>query len=166
MGAAAVALGMTAGETFTLFATVAALAASAYQQEQQGEFQKKVQQRNADAEEKAARDAEARGLNEGVNAGLVGGAQRGAIRAEFGASGLDVGSGSALDVLSDVAMMTELNKRTAQANASREADFHRLRAGDYLAQGELSRRRGSYDAFGTVLGGSASVYGNYLRFTS
>ena len=146
-------------------ASAAGAAYSAYAQKQAGDFQAAIAKRNADAAEKAARDAAERGLNEGVRVGLVGGATRGAIRAGFGASGVDVGTGSPLDILSDAAMFNELDKQTARSNASREAFSARFQAGNYLAQGSLDKTRGRSNAAGTILSGAAQAYGDYYGAT-
>jgi len=171
MAMAAPAVGVAAGAaagggaaTAATIMTVMATLYAAYAQKQASDFQAAVAKRNADAQNEMARDAAARGLNEGVRVGLAGGAVRGAMRAGFGASGVEVGSGSPLDVLSDAAMFNELDKQTAKSNAEREAYALRVGAGNYLAQSEIDRRRGTMAATGTILSGSAQVAGDYLRY--
>jgi hypothetical protein len=145
----------------TLVASLAATAYSAYAQNQASSFQAAIAKRNAEAAERAARDAAARGLNEGVKLSLAAGQARGAVRAGFGASGVELTSGSPLDVLSDAAMFTELDKQTLRSNAEREAAGFRVQSGNYLAQGSAARAEGRNAAFGTVLGGTSSAFGNY-----
>jgi hypothetical protein len=147
----------------SLVVGIAGTAYSAYAQKQAGDFQSAMEKRNAEAAERAARDAAARGLNEGVKAALAGGQVRGAIRAGFGASGVEVTSGSPLDVLSDAAMFNELDKQTIANNAEREAHGFRLQAGNYLAQASASRSAGRSNAAGTILSGTASTLGNYYQ---
>jgi len=135
----------------------------AYAQKQAGDFQAAIAKRNADAKEQEARDAQARGLNEGVDIALKGGQVRGAIKAGFGASGVETTSGSALDVLSDAAMFTELDKQTAKSNADREAFALRVGAGNYLAQSSADKSSGRNAAAGTILTGTSSAVGNYYQ---
>lgn len=151
--------------TVTLVISLVGTAYAAYAQKQAGNFQAAIARRNAEANEKAARDAAARGLNEGVKTALAGGQVRGAIRAGFGASGVEVTSGSPLDVLSDAAMFNELDKQTTKSNAEREAYGLRVGAGNYLAQSSADRATGRNAAAGTVLSGTASAYGDYYRAT-
>lgn len=143
--------------------SAAAGAYAAYAQKQAGDFQAAIAKRNADAEEKAAQDAQARGLNEGVAQALKGGQARGAIRAGFGASGVELTSGSPLDVLSDAAMFNELDKQTIKANAEREAYSHRVGAGNYLAQAGADKATGRNAAIGTVLTTGSQVAGDWYK---
>jgi len=132
-----------------------------YAQQKASAFQAKMAKRNADAAEQAARDAEARGLNEGVKVGLAGGVARGAQRAAFGASGIVAGSGSSLDILSDMAMYNELDKETAKSNASREAAGFRNQALNIRLQGKADKATSNYNSAGTILTGASQIAGNY-----
>ena len=149
----------------SLVASLAATAYSAQAQSKAASFQNAIAKRNAEAQERAARDAQARGLNEGVRLAMAAGQVRGAARAGFGASGVELTSGSALDVLSDHAMFTELDKQTAKSNAEREAYGMRVQAGNYLAQGQADLATGRNAAIGTVLSGVSSAAGNYYSMT-
>jgi hypothetical protein len=156
---------MSGIETAAIVMTVISTAYAAYAQKAAGDFQAAIAKRNADAATAMARDAAARGLNEGVKIGLVGGATRGAIRAGFGASGVELTSGSPLDVLSDAAMFNELDKQTAKSNSEREQYALRTQAGNYLAQGQLDQMKGNYGAVGSLLSGASSLTGDYYRRT-
>lgn len=149
----------------TLVVSSVATAYSVYAQQQASSLQDAIAKRNADAAEKAARDAEARGLNEGVKVGLAGGVTRGALRAGVGASGVEVGSGSALDVLSDAAMFNELDKQTTQDNARREAAGFLNQKGNFLLQNQLDQSSASSGQIGTLLTGASSAAGNYYNQT-
>jgi hypothetical protein len=137
---------------------------AAYAQRQAGNFQAEVAKRNAEMQEVQAKDAEARGLEEGVRVALAGGHTRGAIRAGFGASGVTVNEGSALDVLADAALYGELDKQTVRANAAREAFAFRVGAGNYLAQANLARSSGRTGAASTLLTGASQFAGDYYRY--
>lgn len=136
-----------------------------YAQQQASAFQTKIARRNSDAADQAARDASARGLNEGVKVGLAGGAARGSQRAAFGASGVVAGSGSSLDVLSDIAMFNELDKETAQSNAEREAFGFTTKGQNIRLQAGADRAAARYDSAGTILTGASSIAGNYYTQT-
>jgi len=150
----------------TLVVSAAAAGYGAYAQKQAGDFQAAIAKRNADQAEAAAKDAAARGLNEGVKIALAGGVTRGAIKAGFGASGVETESGSPLDVLSDAAMYNELDKQTAKSNSEREQYSLRIQQGNYLAQGQADRASGRNAAFGTLLSGTSSAAGNYYSSTN
>jgi len=145
----------------TLVTSLAATAYTAQAQSKAGKFQAQIAQRNAEAAAQAARDAQARGLNEGVRMAMAAGQVRGAARAGFGTSGVELTSGSALDVLSDHAMFTELDKQSTKANAEREAYGSLVQAGNYLAQGRADAATGRNAAIGTVIGGTSQAAGNY-----
>ena len=136
-----------------------------YAQQQASAFESKMAKRNAEAAAQAARDAEQRGLNEGVKVGLVGGAARGATRAAFGASGIVAGSGSSLDVLSDMAMFNELDKETAQSNANREGLGFRNEATNIQLQAKANASRAANNSVSTLLTGVSTIGGNYYDRT-
>src|SRR5262245_14171461 len=92
---------------------------------------------NARVEEEAARDALVRGaLGEQQQRQLTRGII-GTQRAGFASQGVDVGTGSALDVQADAAYLGELDALTIRNNAAREAH-------GYQVEAERARRRGQY----------------------
>lgn len=145
--------------------TIASTAYAAYAQKEASDFQAAQMRRNAEAAEAAARDEAKRGFNEEVKISLVGGATRGSIRAGYAASGIDVASGSPLDILSDAAMFTELDKQTARSNTKRAQYALRTQAGNFLAGARAARYEGYSDAAGTILAGAARVGGDYYSYT-
>ena len=154
----------TAASTAATVATITTIIAtmySIYAQQEASSFQAAQAKRNAEAEEKMGADARARGLEEGTRIALAGGATRGAIRAAYGASGVELTSGSPLDVLSDAAMFAKLDKEVTQSNAEREAFANKRRAGDYLAQSSLDRMRANQGIGATILSGATQAYGDY-----
>jgi hypothetical protein len=103
-------------------------------------------------------------------------AEIGGIKANQGASGVDVNSGSALDVRSSAAETGELNTLSIRSNAARQAYGYQTEEANYQGQAALDRSQASsaktagiIGAGTTLLGGigDASMrYSDYLRSTS
>lgn len=104
---------------------------------------------NQQMAEAQATDAVARGkeqeavFRQGIR-GMIG-----SQRAGFGASGLDVGTGSAVDVQADTAYWGEIDALTIRVNASREAWGYKVTAEDYRRQAASTRRLGALEAANT-----------------
>lgn len=87
-----------------------------------------VQVNNAQLSEWQAEDAIERG-NMSANEVILRGAQiKGSQRAAFAANGVDLGYGSALQVISDTDYLTAIDATQVQQNASREAWGYRMQA--------------------------------------
>jgi len=142
-----------------------ATAYGVYAQQQASKFQSAMAARNAKEAEKAAQDANARGLAEGIKLSLAGGAARGAARARFGASGVVAGSGSPLDVLGDMAMFDELDKQTSQHNFENEGRGFMNQAANIRLQSSADRAAARNQSIGTILTGASSISGNYFSMT-
>lgn len=141
--------------------TIAAATASAYSQYQQGEYQKEVADQNARIAEDEASLALQRGaIAKGVER-MKGAQEIGAARAAQGTSGVELTSGSALDVISDAAMLNELDAQTIGNNAAREAWGYRVQATNDRAQGRLAQAAGRYGAAATLIGGAAQAGSGY-----
>lgn len=92
-------------------------------------------------------------------------------RAGFAGQGVDVGSGSAVDVQADAAYLGELDAQTIRANAKREAWGFSVQAADYRSSAAVARKGGAIDAqagrnaatagniaaIGTIAGGAGSL---------
>ena len=107
--------------------------------ERQGAYEQGVYDQNAGFAEQQAADAIARGDTEAQRhmaaiRGLIG-----SQRAGFGAQGIDINSGSALDVQANDAAMGALDELTIRNNAAREAWGYRVQATDYGNRGRLAR---------------------------
>lgn len=92
----------------------------------------------------------------------------GQTKAAQAAGGVDVNSGSALDVQTAVARTGQLDALTAEGNAAKEAYGWSAQAGNFGAQAGLlrneaddSERLGVIDAFGSLLGGAGGAIGNW-----
>jgi hypothetical protein len=134
--------------------TAAAGAAySAYAQYQAGRYSQQVGQVNAELARRAAADATIRGNNEEAALRERNNRLMGAQRAAYAASGVDLASGTPLDVLSSSAGVGELEALTVRNNAAREAYGYTAQATQYEAEGRLAGYRGTTGAIGSLLSG-------------
>lgn len=78
-----------------------------------------------------AADALQRGEQTKVALGVKTGKLKGSQRASLAARGIDIGEGSALDILTSTDYMYQSDIATATTNAEREAWGHRMRAQNY-----------------------------------
>jgi hypothetical protein len=134
---------------------------SAYGAYQQGQTAKKIAKYNADVANYSAEDAMKRGSIEAdqqrARARQIAASQRAAM----GASGVESDTGTFGKVLEQTATMGELDARTIEANAMREAWGLRSQAKISQYEGASRAQAGGLEAFGTLLGGAAKTYGVY-----
>lgn len=136
---------------------VAGTVVSAVGQIQAGNYANAIARQNARNLTSAARDAVDRGE---VASGRQGQETRrlmGAQRAAGAASGIDLSSGSALDILVATAGIGEQDAQTIRNNAAREAWGYRTQAAEQVAQGKLAKRQGLFGAGSTLLTGLSSA---------
>lgn len=95
----------------------------------------------------------------------------GAQRAAMAANGIDIGSGSALNLQSDTGAIGELDALTIRNNAARQAYNYEAQAADFSANSSLMRMKASNDkkagnigAFSSLVGGASSVSDKWLRW--
>ena len=88
----------------------------------------------------------------------------GAQRAAMAANGIDIGSGSPLNLQADTAMIGELDALTIRNNALRNAINFSRQASDFGANASLldrraesSRNAGNLNAISSIVGGASSV---------
>lgn len=98
-------------------------------------------------------------------------AQVGGILANQGASGVDVNTGSAVDVRSSASQLGELNALDIRSNAARQAYGYQTEAVGSQAQSTLDQSQaanagtaGNISAGSTLLGGLGSASTNYTGF--
>lgn len=96
----------------------------------------------ADADAARARDEAAR--------------KQGAMRAKAAASGVDTGTGSVLDVLSDEALQNELDALNIEAKGAAEARSFNMQAEGFRKQARNIKRAAPLSALGAGLSGFAS----------
>lgn len=150
---------------------VAGAAMSAYAQYQQGqaakkvgEYNKAVSDVNAELARRAARDAENTGK---VDAQKQQTYTEGAIaraRAAAAARGVDVNTGSALNVQQDIGAAGKQDENTIRINARREALGFYSQANDFTSRGQLAQFEGNsaanaanISAAGTLISSAGSV---------
>lgn len=106
-----------------------------------------------------------------VNSGLKTRAQVGSEKANQGASGVDVNTGSAVNVRAGTAETGMLDALTIRSNAAKEAYGQEVTATSDTAQSQLDTMEGSQaaeageiGAAGSLLSGASTVGGNYLKY--
>lgn len=128
-------------------------------QRAQGKWAQESYDFEARMAELQATDAERRGLLAAQKARSEGRQVQGAQRAALAAQGVDVASGSALDVQTDTAYQAELDAQTIQSNAWREAYGLRTQANEGRFAGAMAAIEGESKAGASMLTGG-------LRFAS
>lgn len=125
----------------------------------QADYQNKMSKINSDFAEMQGRDAIARG---DVQAGKIKKGARqvvGAQRAALAAQGIDISSGSALDVQRETETLGELDAIQARNNAWREAWGYKVEAAQASAQGQMAMIAGKATAKATLMTGGAQAAG-------
>lgn len=145
--------------TIAAVVTVAAGAVSATASIQQGRAQEQIAKANARLQRIAAQDAIDRGevrktlLRERVSV------FKGRQRSVLAASGFELDTGSALDILEDTARAAEFDILTIGANAEREAFGLRSQAEIEEFRGRQLRRQSQFQAGATILGSGSRATG-------
>ena len=86
-------------------------------------------------------------------------AKVGAIQANQAAAGVDVNTGSAVDVRSSAASLGELNAITIRSNAAREAYGYQTQASNDKAQAAMDSSMAGKDLMAGVIGGATTFLG-------
>lgn len=140
---------------------------TAYSQSQalraQGEYQQQVANTNSGLAMVKAQDAASRGeISAGRNDMQT---QRliGAQRAALASQGVDVNSGSALEVQKDSAAMGALDSLTIRNNAWREAWGYKVQSLNDSYSGEFSKMAGDSEADNTLLTGGMKAMSSGLQ---
>lgn len=103
------------------------------------------------------------GENEAMRFGLKSQQQQGAIRAQQGASGVSVNSGSAVDVQRSAADLARMDMATIRANAAREAFGYESQAKMYSRAAKDTQRAGILAQMGSLVSGVSSVSSKWLE---
>lgn len=141
-------------------------------QRAQANYQAQVADNNRITAERLAVDAEQRGEIEVRRHRQQVEQLKGRQVAALAASGVDVASGSPLDVLADTAGLGALDQQTIRDNAAREAWQHRVQAGNQQNQANLLRFQADNTASGaagtllTGIGGVADKWWRYRTLTA
>jgi hypothetical protein len=158
---------LTIGKTLSSFASQQKGATAATRQ---ADYEATLLDRNAELADQQAADALARGdtavsIQQAQVRGLIG-----SQRAAAAASGVDVGSGSALDVQLDTAGVGELDRTQIKNNAMLESWGFKSQASDLRARANLVRYAGKNTAAGlksssysTLLSGASELASQYQK---
>lgn len=126
-----------------------------------GKFNAQVARNNKIISDRRAEDALARGVEAEATQRRKTEAVKGAQKVAFGAGGIQLGTGTAADVLAGTATIGELDALTIRNNARREAYGFRLQGEQELAAGELAEFEGRSRAGATLLTTAGSVAGKW-----
>jgi hypothetical protein len=160
-------VGLTIGSTLSSFASQRKGATAATRQ---ADFEATLLEQNADLADQQAEDALVRGKSaeykqQAQVRGLIG-----SQRAAIAASGVDIGTGSALDVQLDAAGLGEIDRTQIKNNAMLEAWGYKAQAADYRNRAKLTRYAGKNTAAGlksssysTLLTGASQVADIYRK---
>lgn len=134
-------------------------------------YQAQVSENNSKIATQNANYATAAGEAQVTQQQLKTAATVGGIRASEAASGLDVNSGSDLDVQSSAKELGELDALTIRNAAAKQAYGYQVQSTSDVASGQLQEASASQDltagmfgATGSVLGGASSSANSYARF--
>ncbi len=136
-------------------------------------YNAQVAANNAKLQTQNAALAGAEGEANAGNAAMRTRAEVGSIKTAQAASGVDVNSGSAVDVRSSASELGELNALTIRSNAAKQAYGFQTAATSDTAQSQLDKAQASYaseagdiGAANTFLGGESNAALNYAKFRS
>jgi hypothetical protein len=139
--------------------------------EGQANYQAAVGRNNAIIAERQARDSEERGAADELAQRRQTAAILGKQRAGMAANGVDLSSGSPLDILGDTAAFGELDALTVRSNAAREAYGYRNQGAQFTSDaaattiaGKNSRKASYIGAGSTLLTSASQMGGDYAKF--
>lgn len=130
-----------------------------------------VARNNAQMSEWMAEDAVRRGQDAKRKTQLQTAQLKGRQRAMLAERGIDLGEGSALDLLTDTDLFGQIDANTAVANAAREAYGYRSQGAGFLAEEAMQRMRADSISPGkaaltSALTGAGSVASTWYSFSS
>lgn len=159
------------GAELALFSTIAGTAFSAIGAISQGnansayaKYSAEVARNNSTIANQNANYATAAGETKAYDQAMKARAAAGALRASLGANGLDVNSGSALDVQVSDREIGQTDVERERSNAALKAYGYRVQASNYEAESKLDDAQAGYEkqagyikALGGTLSGLSSV---------
>lgn len=116
---------------------------------------------NATMAREAAADATARGNQEAGRTRIKASQLIGAQKTAYAASGVDSTVGTAADVQASTRMVSELDAKTIENNAAREAWGFRKQGSRFTGEAARIRTRGDAKIAGTLLGALGGGIGSY-----
>lgn len=122
-------------------------------------YQAAVAANNAALANQAAGRATAAGIAKTQDVGLKGAANLGSIKTEQAANGVDVNSGSALNVQSSARRENQISTERTMQNAEEQAWGYRVQASNEMAQAALDAQSGKNIEQGAQTGATAQEAG-------
>lgn len=134
-------------------------------------YQAAVARNNAQMAEWQAEDAVTRGQTARQKQQLQTNALKGRQRAVMAERGIDLGEGSALNILTDTDFFGKIDANTVEANAAREAFGYKSTANNFLAEANAQSARASsikpgMSAMTSALTGAGAVASSWYSFSS
>jgi len=130
------------------------------------EYNAQMQERNATIAQQQSQDAQIRGQEEETRHRQRVSQLKGTQRSALAASGVQVDTGSAFDVIEDTTRSGELDALSIRHNAGMETWGHQVQSSNYQGQAGLARaqKRSPGMAFGTsLLTGGSRLASNYFN---
>ena len=133
-------------------------------------YQARVAELNKQIAEQNRDYALASGEKEAQRYGMKAAQERGAIRAQQGASGIAINSGSAVDVQESQAQIAKMDLATIRSNAARVAYGYSVEAASQSNQSTLykmastnAKKAGSINALSSLISGASSVSSKWMQ---
>jgi hypothetical protein len=130
----------------------------------QGKYEQRVNEQNAQLEERSRRDAISRGETDQLRHYRKLSQALGEARVRNSAAGLDVSFGSAADLESDIALMGYEDSAALAENTNKEVMGYDINAANYRMAGKAARMRGKaaetagwISGTGTLLGAASQI---------
>lgn len=152
--------------TIAIAATLASGAYGAYQANEQGKYQEAMAERSADIQEMQATSARQQGVVAGEQARDRARRIEALQATSLAGSGLDISSGTSLDLFAETATLGEYDAQVAENNAARQAYGFDVQADTSRASGANARKAGRNRAFGTLLTSGARAGNIYSANTA
>ncbi len=126
----------------------------------EADYRAAIARNNAQIAEQRAQSAEKAGLVRSQNQSLKGAAQLARVKAGQAASGVDVNTGSAVDVQASEREANVLDAETVLHNANLEAYGYRTQGKNYEAQANLDEAQGEQSRWAGTVGAAGSLLSN------
>lgn len=126
-------------------------------QNAQAKYEAKIDNQNAQLEERNRRDAISRGETQQVQHYRKLSQALGEARARNSAAGLDVSFGSAASLENDIALMGYEDSQTIAENTNKEVLGYDINAANYRMQGKAAKMRGHAAEIGGFIGAAGTL---------
>lgn len=144
-------------------AYIMAAVTTVYSIDQQKRTNKAVAHNNAIMNEYAAQDAERRGEKDAQDVRRKAAALKGTQRSLMAARGLDLGEGTAAEVLDQTDFFSREDTATARSNAAREAWKYRAAGAQGLSVASAQADQANVQMFSTLLGTGGTVADRWYK---